>query len=339
MRHAQEAEIRVMNSVAIPIDDGVASTDKSSTAEFCFETLPIFAKQIENVREQTEQAIIALSSRFRGIVTSLDGAVAASQEVSGDGGRELSSAMEDGRQQLLTVIEALTAIRESRAALIGEIRSLGAYTHELQDMAKHVEMIAFNTNMLALNAAIEAAHAGGDVGRGFSVVAQEVRHLATASRETGKVIGKKIALINDSLSHILGANEKVTERENAAVKDSELRINKVLEEFGGMTTRLLGSAEQFRRESEVIKEEVMESMVQLQFQDRTGQILAHLAKTLEELPAVADNLVAAGSEGDARQAAQDYLAEMASKYTTDEQRRIHEGGSAASVKPQAAEFF
>jgi methyl-accepting chemotaxis protein len=131
----------------------------------------------------------------------------------------------------------------------------------------------------------------------------------------------------------------VTERENAAVKDSELRINKVLEEFGGMTTRLLGSAEQFRRESEVIKEEVMESMVQLQFQDRTGQILAHLAKTLEELPAVADNLVAAGSEGDARQAAQDYLAEMASKYTTDEQRRIHEGGSAASVKPQAAEFF
>jgi methyl-accepting chemotaxis protein len=240
---------------------------------------------------------------------------------------------------LIKVIDALTAIRESRAALIGEIRSLGVYTHELQDMAKRVEMIAFNTNMLALNAAIEAAHAGGDVGRGFSVVAQEVRHLATASRETGKVIGQKIAVINDSLTHILSANEKVTERENIAVKDSELRITTVLEQFSGMTERLLGSAEQFRRESEVIKEEVMESMVQLQFQDRTGQILAHVAKSIEELPEVANSLVANGSEEDARRAAQDYLAEMVSSYTTDEQRRIHEGTAAEAVQPQAAEFF
>ncbi len=328
-----------MSSVPISIVDDVASSDHSATAEFCLETLPIFAKQIENVREQTEQAIVALSSRFRGIVTSLDGAVAASQEVSGDGGRALTSAMDAGRQQLHMVIDALTAIRDSRATLIAEIRSLGVYTHELQDMAKRVEMIAFNTNMLALNAAIEAAHAGGDVGRGFSVVAQEVRHLATASRETGKVIGQKIAVINDSLSHILGANEKVTERESIAVKDSELRINTVLEEFSGMTVRLLSSAEQFRRESEVIKEEVMESMVQLQFQDRTGQILAHVVKSIEELPEVANGLVSAGSVDDARRAAQDYLAEMASSYTTDEQRRIHEGTAAEFVKPQAAEFF
>jgi methyl-accepting chemotaxis protein len=328
-----------VTSAAIPLEDDVAPADLSATAEFCLETLPIFAKQIENVREQTEQAIVALSSRFRGIVTSLDGAVAASQEVSGGGGRQLTSAMDDGRQQLLKVIDALTAIRESRAALIGEIRSLGVYTNELQDMAKRVEMIAFNTNMLALNAAIEAAHAGGDVGRGFSVVAQEVRHLATASRETGKVIGQKIAVINDSLTHILGANEKVTERENIAVKDSELRITTVLEQFSGMTERLLGSAEQFRRESEVIKEEVMESMVQLQFQDRTGQILAHVAKSIEELPEVANSLVANSSEADGRRAAQDYLAEMVSSYTTDEQRRIHEGSAAEAVQPQAAEFF
>jgi methyl-accepting chemotaxis protein len=328
-----------VSSVTIPLEQDPMPGDNSATAEFCLETLPIFARQIENVREQTEQAIVALSSRFRGIVTSLDGAVAASQDVSRDGGREFTSAMDDGRQQLLKVIDALTAIRESRAALIGEIRSLGVYTHELQDMAKRVEMIAFNTNMLALNAAIEAAHAGGDVGRGFSVVAQEVRQLATASRETGKVIGRKIAAINESLTHILGANEKVTERENIAVKDSELRINTVLEQFGGMTERLLSSAEQFRRESEVIKEEVMESMVQLQFQDRTGQILAHVSKSIDELPELANSLGATGSAGDARRAAQDYLAEMANSYTTEEQRRIHAGDTAGAVIPQAAEFF
>ncbi len=322
-----------------PLDPPPMAAGPDLTGDFCLQTLPVFARQIENVREQTEQAIVALSARFRSIVSSLDGAVAASQEVSGDGGQELVTAMDGGKQQLLQVVEALQLIRESRAALIAEIRSLGIYTGELKDMAKRVEMIAFNTNMLALNAAIEAAHAGGDVGRGFAVVAQEVRHLATASRETGKVIGQKIAVINDSLDHILGANEKVTERENAAVKASEARINTVLEDFGGMTARLLKSADQFRRESEVIKDEVMESMVQLQFQDRTGQILAHVARSIEELPDVAASLVAGVSAEEGRRKAEDYLAEMASSYTTDEQRRIHEGDAAAAVKPQAAEFF
>ena len=300
------------------------------------DALPIFASQIENARVQSEAAILALSTRFRGIVSGLDKAVNASQQVSGEGGRDLLGAMDGGREQLLQVIAALTAIRDSRASLIEEIRALGTYTEELRDMAKRVEMIAFNTNMLALNAAIEAAHAGGDVGRGFAVVAQEVRHLATASRETGKVIGQKISVINESLAKILGSNERVTEREAEAVKDSEARISSVLESFGGMTSRLLGSAEDLRRESEVIKDEIMESMVQLQFQDRVGQILAHVVGSIGELHELmrADG----GVSADGGAAAQ-YLGQMAQSYTTEEQQRIHSGGSAAEVAPQAAEFF
>lgn len=302
------------------------------------EALPILADQIENARLQSEEAIVSLSTRFRGIVASLDNAVSASQQVSGDGGKDLQSAMDDGRRQLLKVVDALTAIQDSRATLIVEIRSLGAYTEELREMAKRVEMIAFNTNMLALNAAIEAAHAGGDVGRGFAVVAQEVRHLATASRETGQVIGKKIGVINDSLGRILGANERVTEEESLAIKASEARINGVLEHFGGMTERLLGSAEKFRRESAVIKDEVMESMVQLQFQDRVGQILSHVVESIDELRALARSGGgdAAGGRG---VTATDYLREMERRYTTEEQRRIHSGTAAKTVAPQAPEFF
>jgi methyl-accepting chemotaxis protein len=296
------------------------------------EALPIFASQIENARDQSEQAIVALSTRFRGIVSSLDKAVAASQAESGDGGRELLESMNDGKRQLLQVIDALTSIQQSRATLIEEIRALGAHTTDLRDMAKRVEMIAFNTNMLALNAAIEAAHAGGDVGRGFSVVAGEVRSLATASRETGKDIGQKIGLINDSLAGIMSSNERVTESESAAVKASETHINQVLEKFGGMTERLLKSAEQFRSESEVIKDEVMESMVQLQFQDRVGQILAHVVQSIGDL----QDMGAASGESGATEA---YLAGMAKTYTTEEQRRIHDGSAAKPVAPQAVDFF
>lgn len=305
----------------------------------CLGALPIFAKQIENARQQSEDAILALSTQFRGIVSSLDGAMSASEKGSGDGGRDLRAAMNEGKQQLLKVIDALTSVRDSRAALVAEIRSLNVYTVELADMAKDVEMIAFKTNMLALNAAIEAAHASGEVGRGFAVVANEVRQLSIASRDTGKTIGAKIAVINDTLKSIVGANEQAVEREATAVKDSEERIGSVLEEFGGMTERLLKSAEQFRSEGESIKNEVMESMVQLQFQDRVGQILSHVVKSIADLTENAASMDAAGDGAEANGAAEDYLAEIAQSYTTDEQRRIHEGAAAAAVAPQAAEFF
>ena len=327
-----------MNSLAL--EDNVADVATHSgtvSEEFCLHALPLFAKQIDNARKQSEEAILALTTRFRGIVSSLDQAVAASGEVSGDGGRHLMSAMDEGKRQLLTVIDALNTIRESRSALIQEIRVLGAYTEEMREMAKKVEMIAFNTNMLALNAAIEAAHAGADVGRGFAVVAQEVRHLANASRETGKIIGQKIGLINESLTKILSTSERVTEREEAAVKDSEGRIHCVLTQFGSMTTRLLHSADQFRNESAVIKDEVMESMVQLQFQDRVGQILSNVVKSLDDLGTAAETTGSDDTHGDA--GAEDYLAEMAQGYVTEEQRRIHAGAAVADVGPQAVDFF
>jgi methyl-accepting chemotaxis protein len=308
----------------------------SAADTLCLGALPIFAKQIENARQQSEDAILALSTRFRGIVSSLDSAMAASEKGSGDGGRDLRSAMDDGKRELLKVIDALTAVRDSRAALIGEIRALNVYTVELAEMAKDVQMIAFKTNMLALNAAIEAAHASGDTGRGFAVVASEVRQLSIASRDTGKTIGAKIGLISDALKSIVGANEQAVEREAAAVQDSEARISKVLGHFGGMTERLLQSAEEFRSDGEVIKDEVMESMVQLQFQDRVGQILSHVVRSMGELR---QGAIATGAGGAAERATEDYLAGMAESYTTEEQQRIHDGAAVAAAVPQAAEFF
>jgi methyl-accepting chemotaxis protein len=193
--------------------------------------------------------------------------------------------------------------------------------------------------MLALNAAIEAAHAGSEVGRGFAVVALEVRQLSDASRESAKSIGRTIEIISDSLARIGKANEAAVVSEKAAIEESSARIDRVLGQFGGMTERLLGSAEAFRGESEVIKDEIMESMVQLQFQDRVGQILSHVTSGLGTLHEA--SVLEAGADGaDAGSArSRDHLEMLKRSYTTDEQRRIHDGGEAGTVVPQAAEFF
>jgi methyl-accepting chemotaxis protein len=308
-------------------------------SEIRTDALPILAEQVENARQQSEEAILALSTRFRGMVDSLDAAVAASEQGSGEGGRELVRVMEQGREQLAGVVQALADVRTGRAALIAEIRALAKHTKELDVMAKEVEMVAFKTKMLALNAAIEAAHAGSEVGRGFAVVALEVRQLSDASRESAKSIGRTIEVISDALARIGKANEVAVVTEKAAIEESGARIDRVLAQFGGVTERLLGSAEAFRGESVVIKDEIMESMVQLQFQDRVGQILSHVASglgNLHEASILADGDDESG-EGAARK--RDHLEILKRSYTTDEQRRIHDGGEASAVAPQAAEFF
>lgn len=304
-----------------------------SAERACTAALPIWAKQIETARDQTEEAIVSLSARFAGIVERLDEALLDSQQGSNTGGGDLIATMNEGKTQLAHVMDALAAIQDSRAALAAEIRSLATYTSELGKMAEQVDMIAFQTNMLALNASIEAAHAG-EMGKGFAVVAHEVRQLSNASRSTGKEISAKIGVINASLARIVESNEEAETREREAMRDSCARVQDVLTKFGEMTLSLSSSAADLRSKSADIKEEITESMVQLQFQDRVSQILSHVISSMRNLHDAAPS-----ADIQAHSSEEHYLEEMARGYTTEEQRLNHEGIAPQAVRTQAVEFF
>ena len=90
---------------------------------------------------------------------------------------------------------AITGTEEVRA-LVASVQQMRAASVETNRIVRTIDEIAFQTNLLALNAAVEAARAG-DAGRGFSVVAEEVRALATragaAARQTHEVIEQSLA--------------------------------------------------------------------------------------------------------------------------------------------------
>ncbi len=313
--------------------------DCRSTADLeqiCLEVLPIFSRQIETSRTQTEEAISALSLRFGGIVDQIERSVVGSTESTArynnsSGATGKGGLFAQSETRLNTVVHALEGIVADKNRMLNEVHRLTGQMDVLNQMAVDVKKIADHTNLLALNAAIEAARAGS-YGGGFGVVADEVRRLSRQSGETGKHMGEQVGTLHSSVAAALAAAEDSARREGQMVSSAETAIQQVLSDFRDFTGRLETSAEDLRTSSTGIRREIEDVLVALQFQDRTSQILAQVRKNIETLHTqVRDHTEARERGGEVPPIdVRDWLAHMELSYATWEQHRDHNGGTGKS---------
>lgn len=290
---------------------------------------PVWTAQIQTSRQQMETAISSLSSRFAGIVDKLDSAVRTTSATTAsidDREQGLLAVFSRSEQELGVVVSSLEAAMNSKTEMLHKVQSLNQFIQELQQMATDVASIAWQTNLLAINAAIEAAHAGEN-GRGFGVLAQEVRKLSSLSGDTGRRITEKVALINAAIVETRQAAEATAAEESQAMAHSQDTIASVLGELRTVTTSLAASTGMLREGSEDIKTEISEALVQLQFQDRVSQIMSHVQHNIERLPSVLDdNRRQAEATGQLQPLdPAPLLDELASTYAMREERDIHHG--------------
>ncbi|WP_246261775.1 methyl-accepting chemotaxis protein [Azoarcus taiwanensis] len=114
---------------------------------------------------------------------------------------------DSGERQVGTAAEEMQHMAETVSAAADRIRSLEARTNEISTIAGVIREIAAQTNLLALNAAIEAARAG-EQGRGFAVVADEVRKLAERTSLATEEIGSMIEAIQSDTSSAVGTMDQ-----------------------------------------------------------------------------------------------------------------------------------
>jgi methyl-accepting chemotaxis protein len=254
------------------------------------DVLPAWQHHVETVKTQTEGAVTQLTSSFAKVLDQFDLAGIGGARASGGADASNTIGLLDlCERELQPVVLSLTNVIDSKDILLVNIRNLAKETLELQAMAAEVRSIAAQTNLLALNAAIEAARAG-ESGRGFAVVASEVRMLSQRSAETGTRIGQRVvqiaAIMNDTMS---GAEAAAVEDKRAVSLSGEL-VEHVLSHV-----RKLGSAaESMHSHGMVVRKEVENLLMAMQFQDRVSQILcgvdnnmALMGQALEQLDAQA----------------------------------------------------
>jgi methyl-accepting chemotaxis protein len=308
---------------------------------FCASVLPIWSMQVEAGRSQTEDAVTALAVRFSGLVEKLGAAVSASQSTAGgDGGNQgqegLVDLLEASQQDLGLIIDSLREATITKQSLLREIDQLALFTGELKQMAAEVGSIAMQTNLLALNAAIEAARAG-EAGRGFAVVADEVRRLSNISAETGKRISQGAEQINAAIASTVAASKQSVTRDTESVAHSEAVIGQVIERFHGATSRLTDSASILNQASMGIRDEISDVLVSLQFQDRVSQILSHIRDDIRKFETHINACLDTGQCAPIDTPA--WLDELSKTYTTMEQRDIHGGTDSAQSNSTEITFF
>lgn len=298
--------------------------------ELCSQVLPIWNRQIETARSQTETSLVDLATCFGDIHQRLDTALglyrSSTDGMSVSGGGDVMDMLEKGQNDLSAMLSALRAGLRAKEEMLERIHEMARFSGELKAMAGAVSDLANQIKLVSLNAAIEAAWAG-EAGRGFAVIADEVRKLSTLSGDTGKQITSRVESVSHAIHGAVEIAERYADQDARAMQDSERLIEGVLNVFRGALDHLTQAATQFQQEGQAVQETVSGVIVSLQFQDRVSQILSHTMDNMARLESVLNE----NRERDARGEppalidVADWLDELTRTYTTLEQLDNHQG--------------
>ncbi|HEY5805114.1 MAG TPA: methyl-accepting chemotaxis protein [Lysobacter sp.] len=248
--------------------------------------------EIERTRELIRESVARLGGSFEAVnrkSRQQGDVVARIIDRTGDGessgGVDVSRFALQASQQMEQLVEALEAVSGQSSATVTHIDAMAGHLDGIFALLEDVKSIADQTNLLALNAAIEAARAG-EAGRGFAVVADEVRNLSERSTAFNEQIRKLAHSSKDSIARVRDTVSQMASRDLDRSRGARAEAAAMLERVDGINRGLGNGMREIAECGRAIDGSVAEAVRSLQFEDIATQALTAANVHLERLGAI-----------------------------------------------------
>lgn len=241
--------------------------------------------------EQQRDQVTQVSAAMQEMVSTSD-EIASNTNDTDESARQAAELAGTGQSTVLTAVRSVNRLAEQVNDSTKRVQQLEQESGEIGKVLEVIQAIAEQTNLLALNAAIEAARAG-DAGRGFSVVADEVRNLARRTQDSTVDIERIVANLQSGAAgavvdmskarQLAGEASEEASQSGEALTDILAAVNRIVE----MTTQIASATEQQRATAAEMTQSVEASSGAI---DKLTDDIAHVNQSSKSLADMAEDL-------------------------------------------------